>query len=227
MSNMRQKTKEELTRLAEILISKYQIEKIKGTSEFLECALVEARRGDIALDNQSVKKYEQWLESKCIALQDHVDYMASQSKSLPENNRTEVEKYDDNFYDCYGFVIEDMTIVRRAVDVMSKLVKENTPNQEFFDDLFDDGFTETIVHKPVYTIFNDVDGKITIARGSYSKDEYANKSPKEIDEIRGWSCMPGWANDMLKKNTELGENRPGALTDDDKIVLGKIMRNQL
>ncbi len=199
MSNMRQKTKEELTRLAEILISKYQIEKIKGTNEFLECALVEARRGDIALDNQSVKKHEQWIESKCIALQGHVDYMSEQSVEEEESNFGD----DNDLYTYYGDVAEDSFIVQKAMEIMSRYLKGNQTTN----------FTTT-QYIPDYSMFVEGEDGLVVIKGSYK-----GKTLDEIDGVNFKGAKIGWAKWCLLNDKNL--------TDDDRNVFNKIMMNQL
>jgi hypothetical protein len=226
----RDKTKDELSRLAEILVSKYQIETILGTGDFLETALSEARRSNIQISGQSIRKYEKDIALKCQSLKEHIAYQITQNRVREEvKSQPVVVVKDDNFYDSSNNVVSKRDILKRADEIRGEIENEYFGKD---DELFSNTFMDDInsifdFNKPNYTLFNEVDGKITIQRGKYSRDEFTNKSPKEINEISGWSRMAGWANKMLEDNLSDGENRPGALTEDDKIVLRRIMRNEI
>ena len=204
---MRQKTKEELTKLAEILVSKYQVKEIKGTSEFLESALVEARRNKIEVDRQSIRKYEQWLEMKCASLQGQVDYMASQSKE------DEHEDFDDNWYDCYGDVVDDMAIVRRAAEIMNQFAKDKSSN-EFFNDLGK-------VKIPDYTFFAEGEDGLIYIKGKFAGHlvtgkGIAHNGPYTVTEAK-------YADYILRENRE----GRGNITEDDALIFIKIALGQI
>lgn len=200
---MREKTKVELTKLAKIMISKYQISEIKGTNILLEYALTEARRNDIRIDVQSIRKYEKWLEVKCLDLQGHIDYMASQSKSIEEEVDDELED-DENFYDCYGDVIDDMSILQRSIEIISRFtnatskISQSSTGQKF----------------PDYSMFVVSEDGLMVVKGSYK-----GRLLEEIDEVNFKGAKRGWAKWCLENDKNL--------TDDDRDVFKKIMINQM
>jgi GTP1/Obg family GTP-binding protein len=200
---MREKTKVELTKLAEIMISKYQISEIKGTNILLEYALTEARRNDIRIDVQSIRKYEKWLEVKCLDLQGHIDYMASQSKSIEEEVDDELED-DENFYDCYGDVIDDMSILQRSIEIISRFTNATSKiSQSYIDQKF-----------PDYSMFVVSEDGLMVVKGSYK-----GRLLEEIDEVNFKGAKRGWAKWCLENDKNL--------TDDDRDVFKKIMINQM
>jgi len=200
---MREKTKVELTKLAEIMISKYQISEIKGTNILLEYALTEARRNDIRIDVQSIRKYEKWLEVKCLDLQGHIDYMASQSKSIEEEVDDELED-DENFYDCYGDVIDDMSILQRSIEIISRFTNATSKiSQSYIGQKF-----------PDYSMFVVSEDGLMVVKGSYK-----GRLLEEIDEVNFKGAKRGWAKWCLENDKNL--------TDDDRDVFKKIMINQM
>ena len=203
---MREKTKVELTKLAEILISKYRINEIINSNELLEVAKVEARLNKIEVDRQSITIHERFIKDKCEALQGHVDYMASQSKSLQEVY--EDLEDDDNFYDCYGDVVDDMAIVRRAVEIMSRFGNGSKPDT-FFDTLGEVG-----QRFPDYSMFVEGEDGLMVIKGSYK-----GKTLDEIDEVNFKGAKRGWAKWCLDNDKNL--------TDDDRDVFTRILVNQL
>jgi hypothetical protein len=61
---MREKTKKELTKLAEVIVDKFKIDMIIGSSDFLLVALDEAEKLELDLNWQTIKKNEVWLTQK-------------------------------------------------------------------------------------------------------------------------------------------------------------------
>lgn len=202
---MRKKTEVELIKLAEIMVSRYQINEIKGTNILLEYALTEARRNDIRIDVQSIRKYEKWIEDRCISLQGHIDYMASQSKSIEEEVDDELED-DDNFYDYYGDVIDDMSILHRAVEIMSRFTNSNSTSTVSQSDIGQ--------KFPEYSMFVVSEDGLMVVKGSYK-----GRLLDEIDEVNFKGAKRGWAKWCLENDKNL--------TDDDRDVFKKIMMNQM
>ena len=64
-----------------------------------------------------------------------------------------------------------------------------------------------------YSMFIESEDGLRIIRG-----EYKGRYVSEIDAQRWAGCAIGWSRYQLKQNEELGANRQGALTDDDKNV---------
>jgi hypothetical protein len=65
MNRMRETTKQELRRLAGILVKTKDFNNIKGTSEFIEAAVEIQRTAKINVDKQTVKKQQKWIEDLC------------------------------------------------------------------------------------------------------------------------------------------------------------------
>ena len=202
---MRKKTEVELTKLAEIMVSRYQINEIKGTNILLEYALTEARRNDIRVDIQSIRRYERWIEQKCVDLQGHIDYMASQSKSIEEEVDDELQD-DDNFYDYYGDVIDDMSILNRAIEIMSRYTNRNSTSTVSQSDIGQ--------KFPEYSMFVVSEDGLMVVKGSYK-----GRLLDEIDEVNFKGAKRGWAKWCLENDKNL--------TDDDRDVFKKIMMNQM
>lgn len=202
---MRKKTEVELTKLAEIMVSRYQINEIKGTNILLEYALTEARRNDIRVDIQSIRRYERWIEQKCVDLQGHIDYMASQSKSIEEEVDDELQD-DDNFYDYYGDVIDDMSILHRAIEIMSRFTNRNSTSTVSQSDIGQ--------KFPEYSMFVVSEDGLMVVKGSYK-----GRLLDEIDEVNFKGAKRGWAKWCLENDKNL--------TDDDRDVFKKIMMNQM
>lgn len=202
---MRKKTEVELTKLAEIMVSRYQINEIKGTNILLEYALTEARRNDIRVDIQSIRRYERWIEQKCVDLQGHIDYMSSQSKSIEKEVDDELQD-DDNFYDYYGDVIDDMSILNRAIEIMSRFTNRNSTSTVSQSDIGQ--------KFPEYSMFVVSEDGLMVVKGSYK-----GRLLDEIDGVNFKGAKRGWAKWCLENDKNL--------TDDDRDVFKKIMMNQM
>ena len=195
----RDKTKDELSKLAEIMVSKYQIDTILGTGDFLETALSEARRSNIQVSGQSIKKYEKDIAMKCKSLQAHVDYMSEQSVEEEESNFGD----DNDLYTYYGDVAEDSFIVQKAMEIMSLYLKGNQTTN----------FTTT-QYIPDYSMFVEGEDGLVVIKGSYK-----GKTLDEIDGVNFKGAKIGWAKWCLLNDKNL--------TDDDRNVFNKIMMNQM
>jgi hypothetical protein len=201
------KTRRELNKLADVMIKNHNIEQIKGTSLFLSTAYMEAERNSIRLSNQSIRKYGEWLEIKCM----------SDSYELP--NGLEWSDFDETDTSA-----EDEIILQAAAIIARRRAAQSKEDED--DNLFDidDIFTQA---RKVYTIFDEKGDSVVVTRGAYSKPPFAGMTPKEINEMRGWPCMAGWADGLLTENEKLGRDRVGGLTGDDIEVLNKIKRNEI
>jgi hypothetical protein len=218
-NTMRNKTKDELSKLAEIMVSKYQIDTILGTGDFLETALSEARRSKIEVDNQSIKRYEKELAMKCKALNEHIEYSVEQQRIkeirksgllddlLIEINEELDLELDDNFYNVYGDAVDDMSIIKRASEIMNRFLTKDVTN-EFFDGI--SGYQ----YVPNYSMFVEGEDGLMVIKGSYK-----GKNLDEIDEVNFKGAKRGWAKWCLDNDKNL--------TDDDRNVFTKILLNQM
>lgn len=203
---MNTKTRKELSKLADLLSLDSNIDEALETSTLSHLAIYLADKNQIDLSAPTIRNYEEWLKCKIFDILDECE-------GAEYDFDTEVlDSQKTSFNEAKS---EDDIILEAAAIILRRRSQKDSS---------DDWFT-----KPkVYTIFNeDADGRITVTRGAYSKDEYEGKTPKEINEMRGWPCMAGWADRILRENESLGEHRQGALTEDDIEVLQKIKRNEI
>ena len=226
MGPMRQRTKEAMVRLAEIMVSNYKLEVIKGTPEFLEYAIHEAEENELDVSSQTIKLRQQFLEVRCDEL----------NKLQVKNTTTKDVEYDvfedEEYYWASGDMVDHDTIILRALELIKKGIDSKSLSLD--DDDFDYGFVKReiekqesltqqisnlvlhqVVNTPVknYSIFIEGEDGLRVIRGSY-KGLYVS----EIDRKQWIGCAAGWSKKMLKDNETLGATRPGALTEDDKNV---------
>ena len=211
----RDKTKDELSRLAEILVSKYQIETILGTGDFLETALSEARRSNIQISGQSIRKYEKDIALKCKSLQSQTNYTPTQ---VVQNSQFGDE---NDLYTYYGDVSEDSFIIEKAMEIMSRYLNGEKKTTEFTNFTKEVSTPKETIRVPEYTMFAEaedglmyirgmfkgrlVDGKMVTRNGNYPVTEAA------------------YADWVLKEDRE----GRGNLTQDDAAVLTKIALGQI
>ena len=191
---MRVKSRQELTRLAELMVKEFVVENIIGTSDFLIYAqdIIEDENLDINI--QTVEKWKDWVENKIKDIQ----------------------------------VSEEPDEITKFINEMDKPKKELKTTIH----LYSDGTFEIVKHKkeevvdlskvPNYTMFIESEDGYLVTRGAY-KGKYVS----DIDKDSWVGCAAGWANKILIDNERLGSTRPGALTDDDKVVLEKVKINKI
>jgi len=233
---MRPRTQQAMVRLAEIMVAKHKLEMIKGTPEFLEYAIHEAEENDLGISWQTIKLREKFLEMRCDELY-----------KVVKNTTVEDVEYDvfedEEWYWAGGDMVDHDTIIRRALELIKNRMDED--DKRFLDE-DDDFFSEenlreireaqqvkskfdieeqqsmaqqianTIVKSaPVknYSMFFEGEDGLRVRRGDY-KGFYV----REIDAQRWVGCAKGWSRYQLDLNEQLGADRQGALTDDDKNV---------
>lgn len=194
---MRCKTKRELAMLADILVDKYDIEKAMNSNEFLEYALHEATENYIALNRQTLVKYEGDLKEMCKARNfDKIEL----KPDIPFN-----DEHFDKFLEQY------------EPEPKRKLVM--TINY------YDDGTYEKVkpqseikrpeVRIPEYTMFAEGEDGYVVLKGTYK-----GKTLDEINIVAGFdTAKRGWARYMLQQDKNL--------TDDDRDIFNKIMLGSL
>lgn len=211
---MRPKTKEAMVRLAEIMVGNYKLEVIKGTPQFLEYAIHEAEENDLGISWQTIKLREQFLEMKCDEL-----YKEQKSAQLFEES-DEYDVFEDvEWYWANGDMVNEEAIIRRSVELQLKRIKDESKQEREFEIQKQQSFNQQIGNlvvnalSPNYSMFSVGEDGLRVLRGEY-KGLYVH----EIDAQRWAGCAIGWSRYQLKQNDELGANRKGALTEDDKNV---------
>jgi hypothetical protein len=208
---MRVKTRQELTKLAELMVKEFNVMDIINTEEFIDYAADIIEDENLDINIQTVDRWLSWLEQKVT--------------DLAREEEKEKEKFD------VDQIVKEMNLDE---EVLKCLVKEEVVTKELkiTINLYTDGTYEVIKPKkevtpsssrvPNYTMFIEGEDGYLITRGAYR-----GKYVQNIDEGSWVGCAAGWANKILSDNVRLGEGRPGALTDDDKLVLENIKMNKI
>jgi hypothetical protein len=190
---MRHKTKSELAQLADLMVDKFDLDKIIGSNEFLEQAIFLANQNYIALNRQTLVRYESDLKEMCkVRCFDKIEL------------RPEIPFNDEHF---------DEFLEQYEPEPKRKLVM--TINY------YDDGTYEKVkpeqkreVHKlriPEYTMFAEGEDGLIVLKGTYK-----GKTLDEINIVAGFdTAKKGWARYMLQQDKNL--------TDDDRDIFNKIM----
>lgn len=190
---MKERTKEELSRLAEIMVTKYNFKDIKGTNEFVEYALFEAKQNDLDINWQTVKLRMDWLEMKC-------DYLVKESCG----RKIEKPIWEDVDSD-------DMIVGRKITKVVvyySDGTKESIPYQN-------ETIPEKMIAKvPEYSMFVEGEDGLIILKGTYK-----GRLVHEIDELNFKGAAKGWSKWCLTNDKNLTDDDR---TIFNKILLGQI-----
>lgn len=223
MGPMRQRTKDAMVTLAEIMVNNYKLEVIKGTPEFLEYAIHEAEENELDVSSQTIKLRQQFLEVRCDEL--------NKLKVKPTDNDEYDVFEDEEYYWACGDMVDHDTIILRALELIKKGIDSKLLSLD--DDDFDYSLESrglqvdkvesmaTQVSKIVikslpiknYSMFIESEDGLRVIRGTY-KGKYVY----EIDGENFVGCAAGWSKFCMNQNEQLGSNRKGALTEDDKNV---------
>lgn len=219
---MNKKTRKELNKLADLLSEDANLDGALETNTFSNLAIYLAEKNNIDLSTPTIKLYEEWLKCKVLDLIDELEQVECE-----ENLSDELFEFFEDFDDCdneyiplydeNGSEVDWSVMLGNLAAIINKLQKDKTPNVP----------TAPKSTKKVYTVFDVKGDSVVVTRGAYSKPPFEGMTPKEINEARGWACMPGWADGLLTENQKLGPDRYGALTQDDIEVLEKIKKNQI
>lgn len=198
---MRRPTKQALEHIAKEMVSGGFYPKLKGGSRFLSKALAIHKGTDSWVHRETIKR--------------NVDELIKMCDDLLPNSLEENSDIVDwhKLYDWEGFFLTDEeaielidsdVILRKAVELMIDLgvgLKEEVVEE-------DNDF-----HLPTWTMFSLGEEGLRVIRGTY-KGKYVS----EIDRENFIGCAAGWARFCMNQNEELGSDRAGALTEDDKNV---------
>lgn len=134
---MRVKTKQELRRLAGILVKTRDFNEIKGTSEFMEAAVQIQREHKIEVDKQTVKKQQKFIEDMCNVI----------------SRENEPKK-----------VVEEMTSLRTITKVVVHYSDGTT--EEVCTEIVSKQ-PEVIQRVPEYTMFVEGEDGLMVIKGTY------------------------------------------------------------
>jgi hypothetical protein len=221
---MNVKTRKELNKLADIMSEDENLDGALETNTFLNLAMHLADKNNVALSTPTIKLYEEWLRCKVFDILDECDLQECEEDVLDElfGGSDDVNYYTP-LYDENGSEVDWSVMLDNLKSIINRLEK----NQTFKQLTSMSSVTSPNSSKKVYTVFDVKDDSVVVTRGAYSKPPFAGMTPKEINELRGWPCMAGWADGLLTENEKLGPNRVGSLTKDDIDVLQKIKRNEI
>lgn len=193
---MRHKTKSELAQLADLMVDKFDLDKIIGSNEFLEQAIFLANQNYIALNRQTLVKYESDLKEMC------------KVRSFDKIELRPEIPFNDNNFDKFLEHLEQYEPEPKRKLVMTI-------------NYYDDGTYEKVkpqqkreVEKlriPEYSMFAEGEDGLIVLKGTYK-----GKTLDEINIVAGFdTAKKGWARYMLQQDKNL--------TDDDRDVFNKIM----
>jgi hypothetical protein len=177
---MRPKTKEELKKLANIMVDKYQIANIKGTNEFLEIAVHEAEENDLEINWQTVKLQGEFLEKAC-------QYLEKQKAPKVKEE-----------------VWPDMPEIKNKFVVMATLHFNDGTTQDLYYPPqmdFKAEYVESVQKVPEYSMFVLGEDGLIVTKGSYK-----GKTIDEIDEVNFKGAKRGWAKWCLSNDKDLTDD---------------------
>ena len=178
---MRPKTKDELKKLAKIMVDKYHIAKIKGTNEFLEIAVHEADTNDLDINWQTVKLQGEFLEKACQYL---------------EKEKVQSEEKLETF--------TEMTPIANKFVVMATLHFNDGTTQDLYYPPqmdFKAEYVESVQKVPEYSMFVLGEDGLIVTKGSYK-----GKTIDEIDEVNFKGAKRGWAKWCLTNDKDLTDD---------------------
>lgn len=191
---LKETTKKELSKLAEIMVKKYKVSDLKGTNEFVEYAIFEAKENDLQINWQTIKLRFSWLEMKC-------DSLLRGGDSFPQQVPFE-EEVDEEF----APIPERIPV--KVVIWYSDGTKEVVQNKN-----------ETIPDKmiakvPDYTMFVEGEDGLIILKGTNK-----GKLLHQLDDLNWKGYSKSWSSYMLKEDKNLTEDDRGVLR---KLFLGQV-----
>ena len=217
---MNTKTRKELNKLADLLSEDGNLDGALETNTFTNLAIHLADKNNIALSAPTIKLYEEWLRCKVFDILDECDLEDCEEDVLDElfggsdDTYHYTPLYDEEGYEVdWSVMLDNLKAIINRLERASKGIEVILPSSS--------------KAKKIYTVFDEKGDSVVVTRGAYSKPPFAGMTPKEINEMRGWPCMAGWADGLLTENEKLGRDRVGSLTNDDIEVLNKIKKNEI
>jgi len=177
----------------------------RGTVNFMTVAVEIHKSMDSMVSVQTIKIHEKELEQMC---------QSEMLRRYPLNKNIIVpNQFDD---DCDG--VEDLADIKlydeMGFEVDSSLIvavaKAKADREELRQKQYELGISLPTKN---YSMFIESEDGLRVIRGTY-KGKYVY----EIDRENFVGCAAGWARFCMNQNEQLGADRKGALTEDDKNV---------
>lgn len=202
---MRKTTKDRLYDLARIIASDYNVKDLVGSNEFTEIAFHENEENDVELSRELITKYEAELKRITLRIENDI-----------------IEQLEEEPLDAF---IDNFAKEQQEVEDISYLFTQEQKTLIGVINFYSDGTFEKITPKkekpinpvrvPEYTMFAEGEDGYIILKG-----KYVGKLIHQINEEAGFdTAAAGWAKYMLEKDKNL--------TDDDRSVLNRMVKNQL
>lgn len=237
---MRNPTKVALKHLAETMVENGSYINLRGTGDFINEAVRLHKKTGSFVTVDTIRRHQKELEQMC---QDEMLKRQPLKKDIiiPKQFDDDVEDdceddADIALYDEMGFQVDDSMIISIAMAKIERMISMPKPGEVDDDSFFNKRVLKeaqeelleiekqqslkqqigNLVVKsitPNYSMFGVGEDGLRVLRG-----EYKNLYVHEIDAQRWAGCAIGWSRYQLKQNEQLGANRPGALTEDDKNV---------
>ena len=201
---MKRPTKVALENIATKMVDDGMYIVTRGSVDFISQAIKIHKSFDSMVSPQTIKIHEKDLEQMC---------QAEMLKRYPLNKNIIVpSQFDDDceeedladvkLYDEVGFEVDDDLIISIA---QAKIDREESKQRQY----------ELGISLPIknYSMFIEDEDGLRVIRGTY-KGKYVH----EIDAENFVGCAAGWARFCMNQNEQLGSDRKGALTEDDKNV---------
>jgi len=193
----------------------------RGSVNFMTEAIHIHKSFDSMVSIQTIKTHQQELEQMC---QSEMLRRYPLNKNIVVPNQFDDDCDDEDLadlklYDEQGFEVDNSLIISIAE---AKIQKYESLKR--FVSVLNVPIQKVLIKSPIknYSMFIEDEDGLRVIRGSY-KGKYVY----EIDGENFIGCAAGWSKYQLKLNEELGSERKGALTEDDKNVFLDIMSNKM
>jgi len=203
---MKRPTKVALENIAKEMVDSDIYINTRGSVNFITEAVRIHKSMDSMVSAQTIKIHQQELEQMCAA-EMLKRYPLKTGVVVPNQfdddyfeNDYKVCEADIKLYDELGEEVDDSKIISIA---MSKIERIELGEQKLSN------------HLPIkeYSMFIESEDGLRVIRGTY-KGKYVY----EIDHENFVGCAAGWSRFCMSQNEQLGAERKGALTEDDKNV---------
>lgn len=199
---MKRPTKVALENIASKMVEDGIYINTRGSVYFMTEAIKIHKSMDSMVSPQTIKTHEQELEQMC---QQEMLKRYPLNKNIVVPNQFDDDCEDEDLADyklCdeQGFELPD--------DLVMAIVKARIDRAESKQKQYELG-----ISIKNYSMFIEDEDGLRVIRGTY-KGKYVH----EIDAQNFVGCAAGWSKFCMNQNEQLGANRKGALTEDDKNV---------
>lgn len=199
---MRRPTKLALSELAKKMVETGIYLEVRGTVDFIDTALQIHKQSESMVHPNTIMKHVKELEMLCQEL-------------TPKVEQKEEKEEWQKIYDSSGYELQEWEAIELiSSEVILRKAKEIIEESEV---------VTTKLQSPIkdYTMFIEDEDGLRVIRGTY-KGKYV----ADIDRENFVGCAAGWSKYQLNLNEQLGADRKGSLTEDDKNVFLDIMSNK-